>query len=197
MGTDGSPSALSSATSATTSTTVSTRTPAELSDKDFLALKTSLQTFVETHLPLGRAMGIDVHHYDAQSLSLLAPLPLNNNDKGTAFGGSLYCVAVMTCWSSLYLRCLEERLLDPSIPAGTPNIVVSKAEIEYLAPVKSDNIIASCSTADEDLWQSFFARFKSHGSAKIQLSSTVHTEENGGGKVAVTFSGTYALIGHY
>lgn len=168
-----------------------------LTSSDYALLKSSLQQFVAQHLPLGRAMGIDVHHYDSSSLALAAPLALNDNDKDTAFGGSLYCVAVMSCWSSVYLRCLEQQLIDPTLPRGTPNIVVSKAAIEYLAPVRSEQIVAHCSSPAAESWDVFFARYASHGSAKISLASTVNTDINGKGKTAVDFSGAYSLIGFY
>ncbi len=169
-------------------------TSKSVSEKDCVELKKQLGAFVQAYLPLGRAMGVDISYYDGQKLSLSAPLELNNNDKGTAFGGSLYCAAVMSCWSSVYLNSLHH--LKGQYP-GTPNIVVSKAGIEYLAPVKSNNIIATCETENASDWDAFFERFKSRGSAKISLSSTVNTEEDGSGKLAVEFSGTYALIGHY
>lgn len=148
-------------------------------------------------------MGIDVHQFDgfdladARPLALSAPLSLNDNDKDTAFGGSLYCVAVMTCWSFVYLRCLHQQKLDPSLPRGTPNIVVSKAQIEYLAPVRSESIVAYCEAMDQALWPPFFERFASHGSARINLSSRVSTQSDGDGKPAVSFSGAYSLIGFY
>ena len=45
-------------------------------------LISNLKSFVEDHLPLGRAMNISVIQFDGQQLSLGAPLALNNNDKG-------------------------------------------------------------------------------------------------------------------
>ena len=174
-----------------------------LEESDLQALQSSLTTFVQTHLPLGRAMGIDVHQFtgfdgaDGHSLALSAPLALNDNDKDTAFGGSLYCVAVMTCWSFVYLRCVHQQRLNPALPRGTPKIVVSKAQIEYLAPVKSEPIVAYCDEVESALWTPFFDRFDSHGSARINLSSQVSTQSDGGGKPAVSFSGAYSLIGFY
>ena len=98
-------------------------------DQDDLINK--LEIFVEEHLPLGRAMKISVTEFNGQQLSLSAPLVHNNNDKGTAFGGSLYCLAVMSCWRWFYLRCLDTRIE----PIGPPHIVVTKASIDYLLPV--------------------------------------------------------------
>ena len=152
-------------------------------------LAKQLEAFVEAHLPLGRAMGIEVSHYDRKTLSLCAPLDLNNNDKATAFGGSLYCVAVMSCWSLLYLECLARN--RPNLSA--PNIVIGKAEIEYLAPVRSEQIIASCDSPDAHEWDAFFKSYEERGAAKISLTSTIHCSA----KQAVQFSGRYAVIGNF
>ena len=94
-------------------------------------------------------MNISVNDFDGHQLSLVAPLVHNSNDKGTAFGGSLYCLAVMSCWSWFYLRCLNTRIE----PIGVPNIVVTKASIDYLLPVTDETIIATCRLDDESIWQ--------------------------------------------
>ena len=152
-------------------------------------LKQQLETFVEAHLPLGRAMGIRVTHYDRNSLSLGAPLNLNDNDKNTAFGGSLYCAAVMSCWSLLYLECLARN--KPNLSA--PNIVIGKAEIEYLVPVNSEQIISRCDAPSKEAWRSFFDCYDQRGKAKVNLSSTICC----GGHRAVEFTGRYAVIGSF
>ena len=152
-----------------------------------------LERFVEDHLPLGRAMDIRVDQFNGQQISLCAPLLNNNNDKGTAFGGSLYCLAVMSCWSWLYLRCLHARI----DPAGVPNIVVTKANIDYLLPVTNEMIIATCRLDDESIWKSFVEVYNSKGNAKIQLNATIYTGKNPIKQKAVNFSGCYRLLGVY
>lgn len=163
----------------------------DLSRVNYTALHAELDRFIINHLPLGHAMGLKVSHYDAKSIALSAPLALNDNDKGTAFGGSLYCAAVMAAWSFFYLRCLQYNLKD-----GMPNIVVSKGEIEYLAPVTSSNIIATCENTDKAMWDGFLARYEQKGSAKVCLSSTINSKVNGIEQAAVKFTGTYALTGY-
>lgn len=156
---------------------------------DTTKLAEQLETFVEMHLPLGRAMGIEVAHYNREALSLSAPLGLNNNDKATAFGGSLYCVAVMSCWSLLYLECLAREKQNLT----APNIVIAKAEIEYLAPVRSKQIVGTCNSPSTEEWSAFFASYDERGSAKINLSSAIHCSN----QKAVHFSGRYAIIGSF
>jgi len=156
-------------------------------------LISKIEIFVEDHLPLGRAMNISVNDFDGNQLSLSAPLVYNSNDKGTAFGGSLYCLAVMSCWSWFYLRCLDTRIE----PIGVPNIVVTKASIDYLLPVTDETIIATCRLDDESIWQGFIDHYNAKGNAKIQLDATIYTGNNAIKQKAVTFTGSYGLLGAY
>ncbi len=142
-----------------------------------------LTEFVQTHLPTAQALQISVADYDSQSLTLNAPLGPSINDKQTAFGGSLYVLAVMAGWGMVYLRCREAGI--------DPNIVVARGEIDYLAPVDSD-IVASSLAVDEAEWQRFLSDFESRGKAKIELRTQVVRD----GKPAVSFKGLYAIIGH-
>ncbi len=170
----------------------------KLTADEYTELSARFDQFVQDHLPLGSAMGLKVNHYNGDSISLLAPLELNDNDKGTAFGGSLYCAAVMAGWGYFYLRCLQYNLTEE-----LPSIVISKAEIEYLAPVNSSNIIASCSNNDASMWDEFLNTYKARGRAKVTLSCLINADgatasstasSTGEESPAVKFTGTYALI---
>lgn len=145
-------------------------------------LNNKLSEFVATHLPTAVHMEIAVDAYDSKSLRLKAPLGPSINDKKTAFGGSIYVVAVMSCWGMVYLRCIERGI--------EPDIVVAKADIEYLKPVNSD-IVAQSVVADEADWTRFFEDFASRGKAKIALSSEVIVD----GECAARFNGLYAIVG--
>ncbi|MFT5575796.1 MAG: thioesterase domain-containing protein [Bermanella sp.] len=142
-----------------------------------------LTEFVQTHLPTAQALQISVADYDSHSLTLTAPLGPSVNDKQTAFGGSLYVVAVMAGWGMVYLRCREAGI--------DPNIVVARGEIDYHAPVDSDIVVSSLAL-EETEWQRFLGDFKTRGKAKIELSTQVLRA----GKPAVSFKGLYAIIGH-
>ena len=141
-----------------------------------------LDAFIARHLPTAQHMEIAVADYDSRSLTLNAPLGPSINDKLTAFGGSIYVVAVMACWGMVYLRCVEHGL--------DPDIVVAKGDIAYLKPVDGD-IVARSLPAEEADWQRFFSDFAERGRAKIALRSQVLIGET----VAAEFSGLYAIVG--
>lgn len=142
----------------------------------------ALDTFIAKYLPTAQHMQISVEHYDGSSLRLHAPLAPSINDKLTAFGGSLYVMAVMACWGMVYMRCVDYDL--------DPDIVVAEASIEYLKPVTGD-IVASSMVAEEKNWGTFFDRFEERGKAKIDLSSEIRVN----GELAVRFKGLYAIVG--
>lgn len=64
----------------------------------------ALQARLLEEIPLARHMEIRVLCSDRRSLLLSAPLAANSNHKGTAFGGSLYSVAVLAGWGLLTLE---------------------------------------------------------------------------------------------
>jgi thioesterase domain-containing protein len=143
----------------------------------------ALTEFVQTHLPIAQEMGITVEHYDGNSLTLVAPLDPNINDKGTAFGGSIYCVAVFTCWGMVYLKAREYGL-------QAPNVVVAKGEIDYLKPVNGV-IRATCSLVDDSVFDEFWLHYQQRGKAKVDLTSQVQDDN---GERLAHFSGKYAII---
>jgi thioesterase domain-containing protein len=126
-------------------------------------------------------MGMKVKHYDGQSLTLAAPLELNLNDKLTAFGGSLYNMAVMTAWGMVYLKTQEAGIVC--------NQVVTQGNINYLMPV-TDEIISICHAPEQKIIDQFLNDFYDTGKGKIKLSSTILSH----GKTAVEFQGQYAIL---
>lgn len=147
------------------------------------ALMALLDEFFATQLPITRYLNMRSYAYDGDSFSLAIDLAPSLNDKLTAFGGSLYCACVMNGWGMIYLQCRQRGI--------NPNMVVSHAEIDYLAPVADDVIVAHCRQADTDYWDTFAERVMRSGRAKASVTSTIVS----GGKVAVRFSGDYAVIG--
>ncbi len=140
-----------------------------------------LNRFFDDHLPITDYLGMRVEEYDGTSLTLYAPLGPSLNDKLTAFGGSLYCLCVMSAWGVVYLKSLERGLKGA-------NIMVSSANIIYRAPVDTA-IRAVCIRPPDDTWEKFFHHFEEKGKAKIKLTSSIEVE----GKTAVTFEGEYVI----
>lgn len=142
-----------------------------------------LDNFFDQHLPITSYLNMRCHEYTGDSFSLAIDLQPSINDKLTAFGGSLYCLAVMNCWGMVYLQGRQRGI--------NPNMVVSHGEIDYLAPVNDEVIIATCQEPDDADWNSFFASFNLRGKARTKVSSSIFCN----GREAVRFHGQYAIIG--
>jgi thioesterase domain-containing protein len=130
-------------------------------------------------IPITRALGVRVEEYDGGRLVLRAPLGENVNHLGTAFGGSLNTLAVLSCYGLLWLELREEGC----------NIIISDGSIRYDRPVRED-IRAVCARPDEKALETFRRRFRQRGQARITLCATIE----GGGVTAARFSGTFAAV---
>lgn len=142
--------------------------------------KTELEAKLHEEIPLTQAIGIKVEHYTGNSLTLSAPLANNINHKSTAFGGSLYSIAVLAGWGLLYSKMKELGL--------SGHIVIQQSNINYLQPVRED-IFATCSIDSIEKFDRFIKIFNKKGIARIKLVSEIRQ----GDDVAVEFEGSYVV----
>lgn len=131
-------------------------------------------------IPLARAMGLTVAEYSGSALSLRAPLEKNGNHKSTAFGGSLYSLAVLAGWGLLYLKMNES--------GRRGRIVIQESRIRYLLPVAED-IVATCRLESRERLEAFFRTYDRRGTGRIDLSCSVEAN----GVRAVEFEGRYVV----
>lgn len=141
-----------------------------------------LEAFLIKHLPLARAAQVTIDSYDGERLQVSAPLSENINDKGTAFGGSLYNLCVIAGWGMTDLKAKSLGLEG--------DIVVAKGEINYLRPVKG-RLIATAFSPDTDMLEKAEHHHKGLGKSVFHIDVTVPDEH---GKICVKFSGKYAVL---
>jgi len=125
-------------------------------------------------------MGIRVAHCDELRVTLTAPLEPNINHKCTAFGGSLYSVAVLCGWGFIYQQMKLQQL--------TGHIVIQHSEVNYLFPVDG-TIEASCYLEDRSVLDRFINIYKRKARSRIHLQTKV-TFQN---RDAVIFNGQYVV----
>ena len=147
-----------------------------------LASAESLHAFMHQYVPLARAAEINVESYDGRTLTISAPLAANINDKGTAFGGSLYNLCVIAGWGMTALLSKELDLLG--------DLVVAKAEIEYLRPLRSE-LRATVERPSEEQLAHFVESYQRKGRASMQHEISVLDEA---GKSCVAFHAKYAIV---
>jgi thioesterase domain-containing protein len=138
-----------------------------------------LQERIDREIVLAKPMGVVVESADVGGIVLRAPLPRNTNHKGTAFGGSLYALAVLTGWAWL-TRYIASSDIDA-------DAVIQKSSMQFLVPVKGDlrAVIVSPSDADIDKFRKLLLRA---GRSRIRLRVEIHQ----GGKLATVFDGLFA-----
>jgi len=138
-----------------------------------------LQQRIDREIMLAKPMGIIVESANDSSLVLRAPLAPNANHKGTAFGGSLYSLAVLTGWAWL-TRFLATRRLDAEA-------VIQESSMRFLSPVHGE--MRACieipAEADIDKFQKMLVRADR---GRIRLHVKMHEDS----RLATVFDGLFA-----
>ena len=140
-----------------------------------------LGAYLRTHIPLTRALGVEVLELSDAVVRLGAPLVPNVNHRQTAFGGSVACLAILSAWGWLHAR------LERDAPGS--RLVIQRQAIEYLMPIGAP-FTASCAAPRPDAWHRFSRTFASRRRARIELAAEVRCGES----IAATFTGSYVAL---
>ena len=138
-----------------------------------------LQNRISGEFELARHIGIVVESADDGGVVMRAPLAPNANYKGTAFGGSLYSLAVLTGWAWV-TRYLAARGLSA-------DAVIQESSMRFLSPVRGELCasVAAPSSAQIDKFRKMLRRA---GRGRISL----HVEINYDQTLATLFEGVFA-----
>src|SRR5215211_8197944 len=113
-----------------------------------MSLVEQIQELLHTKIPITRAMGVRVEDYDGERLTLSAPLEANVNHLGTAFGGSLHALAVLSGYGLLWLELRDTEC----------DIVIRDSTISYDRPVRGV-LRAACVRPEEKTLDAFKRQF--------------------------------------
>lgn len=123
-----------------------------------------LQTFLYDQIPLARALGVSVVKADAISAVLKTPLEPNRNHLGTAFGGSLGAVLILSGYTWLY-NALATR-------GHLCHVILQRHETDYLVPV-DQTFETTARGPDEKEFERFLRTLERKGRARITLEAIV------------------------
>jgi thioesterase domain-containing protein len=137
-----------------------------------------LQTRIEREFPLARHLEVLVDAAHDGAVVVRAPLTPNANHKGTAFGGSLFCVAVLTGWAWAS-RYIEAHGLNA-------DAVIQESTIRYLKPVNGEFRAALKAPPPEHV-EKFLKMLARSGRGRIRL----HVEILDGATLAARFDGVF------
>lgn len=123
-------------------------------------------------------MGLVAVAHDEKGFVVEAPVALNVNHLGTAFGGSINAVATLAAYGLLWLELNEPAL----------QIVVAESSIRFLRPVRA-TIRAICLRPDREVWEVFQVRLTEKGKARINLCVNIVE----GSQATAAFQGTFVV----
>ncbi|QDM01506.1 thioesterase domain-containing protein [Aliarcobacter butzleri] len=140
-----------------------------------------LENKLHNEIPLTKFMDLKITKYDEKELITLAPLNKNINDKGTAFGGSLATLTIISGWSICWL-------ISKELEINSENIVVIKNEHSYRKPVTKE-LICHTKRPTKDEIENLKNKLLLKKSASIKISSQIIED----GEICVDFTGYYVI----
>lgn len=143
--------------------------------------KAELQIYLHEHIPLSRAMAVQVVSASTEAIELCAPLEPNINHRGTAFGGSISTLATLACWSLLRVRTDG---LDP-----LPHLVVARNSVNYLHPVEGEFSAIARFPAEID-WPALLQQLATRRRARLPLLAEVRCQD----QTVALFEGDFVAL---
>jgi thioesterase domain-containing protein len=140
-----------------------------------------ITAFVHARIPSTSGLGARVELYDGASLRLAAPLAPNVNHRGTAFGGSLSALAILSGWLLLHLQLRERGI--------AARLVIQRSALDFQAPVDGD-FTATAALPAPGVWDRFLRTLDRHRSARVAVPSTLASASGPGGRHEGTFVAT-------
>lgn len=141
--------------------------------------KDYLQHRIVSEFALARHIGIVVESADDAAVVLRAPLEPNANYKGTAFGGSLYSIALLTGWA-----WVTRHLAARGVAADA---VIQESSTRFLAPVQGE-LRASAAAPPGPQIDKFYKMLQRAERGRIRLRVDIDYDQT----PATTFEGVFA-----
>jgi thioesterase domain-containing protein len=138
----------------------------------------TIQDYLHEHIPLSRAMGVEVLKADNDGVVLSAPLEPNINHRETVFGGSASSLAILAAWSVVHFGLEREGL--------SCRVVIQKNTMSYDKPI-AGVFTAKCDAPDEETWKRFVTTIKRKKMARIEVLSVLEYNHEIAGKMEGVF----------
>ena len=140
-----------------------------------------LQNKLYNDIPLTKIMEIKIQNYTNQELITTASLGININDKGTAFGGSLSTITIISAWSLCWL-------ISKELGFDSNNIVIIKNETSFRRPVTKDIVCITKKPSKEEI-EIVKQKLQIKKSASLKIQSQIIED----GEICVDFEGYYVI----
>lgn len=140
-----------------------------------------LQNKLYTEIPLTKMMKIKIQDYNEFELITTAPLEPNINDKGTAFGGSLSTLSIISAWSLCWL-------ISKELGFNSNNIVIIKNDTSFRKPVTKEIVCNTKKPSKQEI-NMLKHKLEMKKSASIKIESQIIED----GEICVEFKGYYVI----
>lgn len=144
-------------------------------------IKLKLQEKLHTQIPMTKLMGLTINEYNNKELITSAPLDININDKGTAFGGSLNSIVTITGWA----LC---DLITKELGFEKNSTVIYKNTSEFKRPV-TGRIFCHATKPSVDTLDKLKSKLEKKGSGSLRIHVRIIEKEH----VCVEFEGIYII----
>lgn len=132
---------------------------------------------IHTHIPITQYIGFKLAGWEAETLTLAAPLAVNSNDKGSFFAGSQVTLCTLAGWALTTL--LAEQVVGEQV-----DVVAVNSDIHYQIPLLTDAVV----TARGLNSALFLRRIKRRGKAKLKVEVEIRNQAN---EITSVFSAVY------
>ena len=140
-----------------------------------------LQNKLYNDIPLTKIMEIKIQNYTNQELITKEKKKNNINDKGTAFGGSLSTITIISGWSLSWL-------ISKELGFDSNNIVIIKNETSFRRPVTKDIVCITKKPSKEEI-EIVKQKLQIKKSASLKIQSQIIED----GEICVDFEGYYVI----
>lgn len=140
--------------------------------------KTDLEKFIRENVPLTEFMNLTVEELNELSVKVSIPFKPNGNHYGTAFGGSISTLGIVTGWALLHSKVTANNI-------GC-RLAIGQSSTKFIQPAVSD-IYAECYLANDEYFKNFAGEISSSGKAHIKLTCEIKSE----GKIIAKHEGLY------
>lgn len=141
----------------------------------------AIQRYLHDHIPLSRHLGARLLEAGFDAVRIAAPLAPNLNHRGTAFGGSISALAILSGWTWLFVNLRRDGFEG--------RIVIQSNAMDYVAPGEGE-FTAACRAPTAERWEHFRAMLRDRGRGRMQLDADITV----GARLIATFHGRYVAM---
>lgn len=115
-------------------------------------------------IPVVAGMNIEIAVVEPRQVTLVAPLDTNINYEGTAFGGSINTLGILSCYLLTH-HILKDHAIEFS------SLVIQNGNTEYLRPI--DGEFCAEAKVDEQSLNVFLKTLQRRGKARLAIASEI------------------------